>query len=164
MIRIGFHKVPVCNDNDKTSLTIHNGGRLIFEGTAHIGHGTKINVNSGELLLGDNFAVSASSQINCYTSIRFGKNIQFSWDCLVMDSDTHCIFDEKDRIVNESREIVFGNKIWVGCRSTILKGSCIPDNCVIGACSLVSGKKFNANSIIVGNPAKSLKSINKWEL
>lgn len=81
-----------------------------------------------------------------------------------MDSDTHNIYGENGDIINEPREIIFGDKIWIGCRATILKGSVIPNNCVIGACSLVSGKHFKQNSIIAGNPAKSIKTISKWKL
>lgn len=163
MIRIGFHKVSICNPKDLNVLDIH--GKLIFNGTAHIGNGTKIYVaNEAELVLGDNFAVSASSQINCYKKIVFGKDIQFSWDCLVMDSDTHNIYNTQGELLNKPCGIVFGDRIWIGCKTTILKGSVIPDNCVIGACSLVSGKCFEHSSIIAGHPAKLIKKIGKWEL
>lgn len=165
MVRIGFHRVPVCGSREQTLLNVANNGKLVFKGTAHIGHGSKIYVaEDAQLIIGDNFAISASSQINCYKKIVFGRDIQFSWDCLVMDSDTHSIYDENGTLTNEPREIILGNKIWIGCRSTILKGSIIPDNCVIGACSLISGKQFEANSIIVGIPAKSVKRIKNWEL
>ena len=164
-IRIGFHEVPIMEPNTRTVLSIDKGGVLYFDGTAHIGKGTKIHVASNaKLQLGDNFAISASTQINCYKSIRFGRDIQFSWDCLVMDSDTHHIYNETGEKINEDQEIVFGNKIWIGCRSTILKGSIIPDGCVIGAGGLVSGHCFEENTIIAGIPAKSLKKIGKWKL
>ena len=42
--------------------------------------------------------------------------------------------------MNKSREIVVGDKVWIGCRATILKGAIIPSNTVIGACSLISGR------------------------
>lgn len=165
MIRIGFHKVPICNPVDKTILDIARGGLLSFEGAAHIGNGTKIRIaNNAELVLGDNFAVSASSQINCYKKICFGRDIQFSWDCLCMDSDTHIIYGERKEQINEPREIIFGNKVWIGCRTIILKGAVIPGNCVIGAGSLVSGKKFDPDTIIAGHPAKSIKKIGGWNL
>lgn len=165
MIRIGFHKVTVCNPKDMTVLNISKGGKIVFEGSAHIGKGSKIFVASGgELVLGDNFAISASSQLNCYKKIIFGRDVQFSWDCLVMDSDTHKIYGVLEKLINEAREIVFGDKIWIGCRTTILKGSIIPDYCVIGACSLVSGNRFSQRSIIAGIPAKSIKRISGWEL
>ena len=55
-------------------------------------------------------------------------------------SDTHSIFDENGNLMNKSREIVVGDKVWIGCRATILKGAIIPSNTVIGACSLISGR------------------------
>ena len=144
---------------------LKRGGVLVFKGSAHIGQGSKIHVAKGGYLeLGDNFAISASSQLNCYKRILFGKNIQFSWDCLVMDSDTHAIIGESGDVINEAREIVFGDKVWIGCRTTILKGSYIPEHCVIGANSLVSGKQFELQTVILGNPAKSVKKIKDWRL
>lgn len=165
MIRIGFHKVPVCNPSDRTVLSVKRGGKIVFQGTAHIGQGTKIHVSrGGVLVLGDNFAVSASSQINCYKSIRIGRDVQFSWDCLVMDSDTHRIYDRGGTVMNENREIVIGDKVWMGCRSVILKGSAVPKGCVIGAGSLVSGKRFEESTVIAGTPARSVKEIGGWNL
>ena len=164
MIRIGFHKVPVCNYKDRTQIII-DGGKLVFQGTAHIGHGTKIHVAEGaELVLGDNFAVSASSQINCYHKITMGRDIQFSWDCLVMDSDTHKIYGKNTGMINPDQEVIIGDKVWIGCRTTILKGSIIPDGCVIGAGSLVTGTTFTPDTIIIGAPAKSVRVIDGWEL
>jgi hypothetical protein len=39
MIRIGFHRVEVCEPKAKTILSV-SGGILCFLGTAHIGHGS----------------------------------------------------------------------------------------------------------------------------
>lgn len=165
MIRIGFHQVPVCDGSDQTLLIIEKGGVLIFCGDAHIGNGSKLHVApSASLKLGDNFAISASSAINCYKKITFGRDIQFSWNCLVMDSDTHQILDINGKCINEDRPIRFGDKIWVGCNTTVLKGADIPSNCVIGANSVVCGRVFEENSIIIGNPAKCSKKIGCWQL
>lgn len=165
MIRIGFHQVSSCNLNDETRLIVERGGKMIFEGTAHLGNGTKLHVyRDSHLVLGDNFSVSASSVIKAYRGIKFGRDIQFSWHCLVMDSDTHHIIDQNGKIMNEDKPIVFGNKIWIGCGTTILKGTQIPSNCVIGANSFVSGCNYEENSIIAGNPAKSIKPIGTWIL
>ena len=165
MIRLGFHKVPVCNSNDHTVIVVEKDANLVFYGSVHIGNGSKLHVaEKANLLIGDNFAISASSAINCYHHIEFGKNIQFSWNCLVMDSDTHGIFDKQGIVINKPKPIIFGDKIWIGCNSTILKGSRIPSNCVIGANSVVIGNYFNENSIIAGNPAKTIKEIGGWRL
>ena len=165
MIRIGFHKVPVCNVNDRTAIIVGKGASLCFLGAAHIGNGSKLHVaENASLSLGDEFAISASSAINCYKSIKFGRDIQFSWNCLVMDSDTHSIFDQQGTIMNAPESIEFGDKVWVGCNCTILKGARIPSNCVIGANSVVTGHCFQKNTIIASNPAKTLKEIGSWEL
>lgn len=163
MIRVGFHECNECNPTDKTVLRID--GQLVFEGEAHIGKGSKLIVYKGGLLeLGDNFAISASTVISCRKHIKFGKDIQFSWDCLVMDSDTHTILDEQGNRMNPDKAIVFADKVWIGNGCMILKGTHISDNCVIGARSVVAGSKFDAHSIIVGNPAKSVKKIGGFRI
>lgn len=162
MIRFGFHDIP---SKPKVKARLLVDGNLLFKGSAHIGMGSVIHVEKGgKLILGDNFAISGSSTINCYKMITFGRDIQLAWDDLIMDSDTHQICDEDGNVCNEPREIIFGDKIWMGCRCTVMKGSKIPSNCVIGACSFVSGDKFNPNTIIVGSPAKSVKNISNWEI
>lgn len=158
MIRIGFHECDECNPKNPTLLKVD--GKLVFHGTVHIGRGSKICVAKEALLeLGDNFAISASSSISCYKHIRIGNDIQFSWDCLVMDSDTHAIIGEDGDRMNPDKDIVIEDKVWIGNGCMILKGTHIPSTCVIGARSVVSGNKFFDHTIIVGNPAKSVKPI-----
>ena len=114
--------------------------------------------------MGDNFAISACSTINCYKSIIFGKDIQFSWDCLVMDCDTHKIYDENQNVMNPAKEIVFEDHIWIGCGATILKGAHIPSDCVIAAQSVITPKRLDSSTIIAGCPAQSVKKIGGWKL
>ena len=165
MIRIGFHQVPAKSSSDETMIMVNRKGMLVFEGEAHIGRGSHIYVEeNAKLILGDNFAISASSAILCYKRIVFGKDIQFSWNCLVMDSDTHQIYDINKKRMNEDKPIILGNKIWIGCNCTILKGTKVPSNCVIGANSLLTGQNYEANSIIAGFPAMTIKTIGGWDL
>lgn len=162
MIHIGFHEVTVAT---KTRTTIRAWGCLKFNGTAFIGRSTRIYVGKdARLVLGEDFKVSASSAIMCCKSIEFGKNIQFSWDCLVMDSDTHPIVYEDGRESQTDKPVKFGDDIWIGCRCTILKGSYIPSNCVIGANTTITGQKFEENSIIAGTPPCTIKKIKGWKL
>lgn len=63
--------------------------------------------------------------------------------------------------VGEARETYIGDNVFIGMNSIILMGSVIGDNCIIGAGSVVSGK-FEKNSIIVGNPAKKICSLEDY--
>lgn len=167
MIVIGSHEADVSDPKHTSCLTVEKGGELVFQRTAHIGLGTKIFVKHGaRMYLGDNFAVSANSEFVCYKSMVMGRDIQFAWNCLVMDSDTHSIYDSNDakKKINPDKEVRIDDKVWIGSRVTILKGTHLPSNCVVGATSFVSGSKFEPNSLIVGSPAKSVKHISGWEL
>ena len=162
LVRIGFHEVPACN---RKSSKFEVNGKLIIGGEVHIGNGSNIFVGkNGVLTFGDDFKISASSSIICYHNIAFGKNIQFSWDCLVMDSDTHSIYDANGNIMNENKPISFGDDVWICCRCTILKGAKIPGNNVIGATTLVGAALFEKDSIIAGRPAKSIKKIGSFSV
>jgi len=165
MIRIGFHQVPAIDIYSRhTIINIENGGKIIFNGDAHIGQGAIIYANEGRLTLGSNFAISGTTTILCYYNITIENDVQFSWDTLVMDSDTHPIFDLNGDRINQDKSIKIGNKVWIGCRNLILKGTNIGDNCVIGASSVLSGSYVNGKRIIAGNPAKELREIGEWRL
>jgi acetyltransferase-like isoleucine patch superfamily enzyme len=52
-----------------------------------------------------------------------------------------------------SQGIRIGNNVWIGANAVILDGSVIGDNSIVVATSLVN-RRFPANSILQGNPAK----------
>lgn len=81
-----------------------------------------------------------------------------------MDSDSHKIYSSDNVVRNSDLPVVVGNNVWIGCNVTILKGTIIPNNCVIGANSVLSGSStLIERTIVVGNPAKSVHPINRWE-
>lgn len=163
MIRIGFHTVSIMPEQI-TVLIVH--GALVFKGAAHIGRGSHLVVRNGALLeLGDNFAISANSYISCSKHIKLGRNIQLAWGDLLIDDDGHVIYGEDGNIINESREIILGDNIWIGCDCKVLKGTIIPNNCVVGANSIVTiGSKMEPDSLIVGSPANSIKKIKGFKI
>lgn len=80
-----------------------------------------------------------------------------------MDTDSHTILDMQKNKINENKEIIIGDHVWIGCRSIILKGTKIPDNSIIGAGSLVTKELQNENTIFTGNPIKAIKSDISWQ-
>lgn len=43
----------------------------------------------GTLILGENFAASASLKLICYHHVSFGTNTLIGWDCIFCDTDFH---------------------------------------------------------------------------
>jgi carbonic anhydrase/acetyltransferase-like protein (isoleucine patch superfamily) len=53
-----------------------------------------------------------------------------------------------------------GDNTLIGIQSVILNGAKIGRNCLVGAGSLVTeGKEFPDNSLIVGSPAKAIRTL-----
>jgi acetyltransferase-like isoleucine patch superfamily enzyme len=163
-IQIGYGEVGIF-DNKRSRSIWQVSGKVIFKGRTNIGHGSKISVGStGELILGEDFMITAESALVAFKHIEFGRNCLLSWDVLVMDTDFHTIRDENGVQINEPKEIIIGNHVWIGCRNLLLKGTCIPDNTIIAANSLVNGKLDGENKVFGGNPVTQLNEKVTWEI
>lgn len=163
MIQIGFGNVGLF-DNKKSRSIWDVSGRVIFKGDCHIGHGSKISVGlNGNLIIGENLLVTAESTIVSFHEVEIGDNCLLSWDILIMDTDYHEIKDEQDKIINADSPVVIGNKVWIGCRTLVLKGAVIPNGSVIGANSVVTQKLETEHALYVGNPCKKTKENISWK-
>ena len=76
-------------------------------------------------VIGSGLYLSAESAIECRKSVVIGNDVLISWDVLIMDSDWHTVMDENGTALNPDREIAIGNYVWIGARSTLLKGAAI---------------------------------------
>jgi len=161
IILIGYAHVSINDVNEYSMWNVE--GTVIFKGRAGFGAGTKITVGKYARLTFDrNFLMTARSEIACFKEITFGEDNLLSWDILVMYTDAHPIYNEKDEKINEYISIKIGNHVWIGCRSIILKGTQIPENCIIGVSTLIHRKFKENNSLIVGNPAMTVKKNLFW--
>lgn len=82
---------------------------------------------------------------------------------LILDTDYHPIYNKSNmQRINHDKEIHIGDKVWIGANVTILKGTNIGNNIVVGASSLVAGNLLAENSIYSGNPIKIIKKDIVW--
>ena len=63
---------------------------------------------------------------------------------------------------SEKEGVIIGNHCWIGSRVEMCKNAILPNNTIVGACSLVSKKFINEYTIIAGNPAKIIKENVDW--
>ncbi len=67
----------------------------------------------------------------------------------LQDLDTHA----------EAKDVVLGQKCWIGMNSIILPGVILGDKTIVGAGSVVTKSFVNGNCVIVGNPAKIIRDL-----
>lgn len=164
IIKIGFKSIGVFDHKRSKGIWEHKG-KVVFRGTAFLGQGFKISVGrDADIVLGKNLSLTGESQIIAVKRVEFGNNCLISWDCLIMDTDFHNIFDSNNNVLNQPKEVIIGDNVWIGCRSLVLKGSKVANNCILGSGSLLASHLSDPNSIYAGNPAKKLKDNVTWSL
>lgn len=158
ILSIGFGTVGIFDKKYERSIW-EVKGCIELNGKTVFGHGSRLSVGkNGILTIGSHFNNTAAMTVVCQKHITFGDNVITSWNTLVMDTDWHPIMNvETNEVYPVSKDIVIGNNVWLCTRSVVLKGSVIPDGCIVGANSLCSKKYTLDNSLIAGNPAEIRK-------
>jgi acetyltransferase-like isoleucine patch superfamily enzyme len=160
VVKIGFGDVGIF-DRQRARSIWQVSGSVEFKGVAKIGHGSKISV-VGELSVGNNVSITAESALVSHKRIIIGDDVLISWDVLVMDSDLHDIFDNNGLKINQPMAVVIGNKVWIGCRSLILKGVTIADGVVVAANSTLTKSVTLEHAIVGGNPVRVIRKNISW--
>ncbi len=148
---------------------IGNNNKIIFGKNCEI---TSLRIlvlgNNNLIKIGNNVVVNASAGqptiINSReNSIIIEDGCMLSNNIEIHNTDYHYIVDDNNNILNPEKSIIIHKNVWIGLRTVILKGTEISENCVIGACSLLSGKYLHSNCVIAGNPAKTIKNNIYWK-
>lgn len=96
--------------------------------------------------------------------LKIGKDCMLSSNITFRSADGHTIFDfDSGGVINDSKPIIIGNHVWIGAGCTILKGSLVSDNTIIGTESLVRSQILEKNVAIAGIPAKIVKTNIGWD-
>ena len=139
---------------DRDSTFICEGDFKLFQGASiYVAPGAKLVLHGGWSFLNTN------STLNCFHHIEIGKRCSISDNVSITDSDSHCIDGNKEKM---TAPVIIGDHVWIGKNATILKGVTIGSGAVVGADSLVT-KDVPSNTVVVGNPAKPIKTIENWE-
>ena len=118
--------------------------------------------------IGNNVGMSGVT-IYARKGIEIGENTAIGGNTKILDNDFHPIEAETrnklladknggDSDLVPAKSIKIGKNCFIGCNAIILKGTELGDGCVVGAGAVVSGK-FEADSVIVGNPARVIKKV-----
>jgi acetyltransferase-like isoleucine patch superfamily enzyme len=120
----------------------------------------------GSIEIGDDLVVNGALSIFNHEAktIRIGDDCRFAGNTVITTSDMHSIVDAASgERVNAPKDVIVGNRVWVGFSCFILKGSKIADGSVVGAAAVVTASlKVPPNSLIAGNPARVVRRGTTW--
>ncbi len=104
--------------------------------------------------------VILSEQRHCF----IGNDGVFSWGICIRNADPHLIYDcETKQRINPTKSVYIGDHVWLGQDCLILKGTEIDSGSIIGAMSVVAGKKVPHNTAWAGNPARMIAENVFWD-
>lgn len=90
-----------------------------------------------------------------------GTFLHTNFTILTHDYATLNFLNKYKEFVPNSGRVVIGNNVWFGQNVTVLRGSYIGDNCIIGYGSVVMGK-IPANSVAAGCPCKVICTLDEY--
>ncbi len=117
--------------------------------------------------------------------VRIGANVKFTWrarlhlhehgeigigegsliasETLMMTSDMHSILNKATGLrLNPPGDIRLGERVWLGERVTVLKGTIIGAESIVGYGSVISGI-FPHNCLVAGSPGRVIREGVSWQ-
>jgi acetyltransferase-like isoleucine patch superfamily enzyme len=137
------------------------GGHIEVGRGVRLAMGSKL-VCGGRLLIGPRVVVGPNTVIMCATEMRIGARCMISWNCSIFDSIGHRMRLVETGASEVEAPITIGDDVWIGPYSIIMKGVTIGNNCIIGAGSVVR-QNVPPNSLVYGNPARRVATVERWE-
>lgn len=150
----------------KCTVTILGNNNRVFIGTGSVAEQTDFYIED------DNNTISIGDAAVLFGPIHLAAmestNLDIGQECIIASDghfrtgDSHSILNKEGDRINPSEDIVIGKHVWIGTRVLVLKGTVVADQCMIGACTLLSGKYNESNTLIAGNPSKVIKKDIEW--
>jgi acetyltransferase-like isoleucine patch superfamily enzyme len=95
--------------------------------------------------------------------VSIGDDVYITAYCKILTHgyDWAVLKKKYGKVLGSSGKVQIGNNVFIGQNTTILKGTVIEDNVIIGAHSLVN-KKCEKNSVYAGCPARRICSLDEY--
>lgn len=117
-------------------------------------------LNPKNLEIGNNSSIGFHSEIYNSELFKIGNNVDIGSQ-LYINTSNHKYDDPNLPLTKQgtvSKKIIIGSNIWIGARVTILAGTIINDNVIIGAGSIVN-KSLESGYLYAGVPVRKIKKI-----
>jgi acetyltransferase-like isoleucine patch superfamily enzyme len=141
---------------------LEGGGKIRIGDNVIISGKVELTVDSGaykdcEISIGSGTMIGDNTMMSACKNITIGKDCLIARSVYIYDNNGHPLNPLNRRYnrqpVEDIKEIVIGNNVWIGHFTHVQSGVKIGDNSVIGANSVVT-KDVPANVIAMGTPAR----------
>ena len=130
-------------------------GRIVLGRWVHLGDGTVLRCHEGVLRIGDKCVFGQNNTVNCHLDVEIGA------ECIIADWVYIGDFDHRTDVTSIAirrqglikSPVTIGPDVWLGVKSSVLRGSRIGRGSVIGANAVVRGV-IPEFSIAGGVPAR----------
>ena len=112
-----------------------------------------LNVQSGEMCIGNNVFLNQNVSITCLEKIKIGDGCMIANNVVIVDHDHDMV---NGRFTTEP--IIIGDHVWIGANVTILKGVTIGEGAIVAAGSVVN-KDVQPHMVVAGVPARPIKQV-----
>lgn len=117
-----------------------------------------------EIIIGNNVSIQKDCHIGAINKIIIGDNVLIASKVYISDHSHGEVNIEALKLPPSQRKlhskgpVIIENNVWLGEGVVVLPNVTIGENSIVGANSVVT-KSFPKNSIIAGNPAKLIRSL-----
>ena len=134
---------------DGANFFVENGSQVLIDENCELGNG--------------DLHVVANGNYKNQHKLVIGKNCHIAKNAIIRTSDGESLINPETKLsTSEPQDVIINDHCWITSRCTILKGSVLPKNTIVGANSLVNKKFEKENTLIGGSPAKILKENVHW--
>ena len=118
------------------------------------------------VIIGANCNIGAYNHITAINKIQIGDGL-LTGKWVTITDNSHGVFVKEQcnipparRPLHSKGEVIIGKNVWICDKATITSGVTIGDGCIVAANAVVT-KSVPPYSLVAGNPARVIKTINK---
>jgi acetyltransferase-like isoleucine patch superfamily enzyme len=143
----------------KVNLEIARGARLVLGRWSWVGHGCKLRVHQGEVVIGAKTVLGQECTVSAYQHVAIGRECVIADRVMLIDFD-HGVVEVERPIRLQGiykRDIDVGHNVWIGYGACILRGVRVGDNAIIGTSAVVT-RDVPDNAVVAGVPARVIRT------
>jgi acetyltransferase-like isoleucine patch superfamily enzyme len=169
IISHGFNNEIIMGDFVRiknSRIVLHgNNNRIVLKDYSALNQVELYTENSNnEIMIGENTNLCGKANFAAIegTKIHIGDNCLLSGELHFRTGDSHSILNMKGERINNSKDIVIEDHVWIGTKVTCLKGVRVSRDSIVAATTTLCKEYDEPNVVIGGVPGKIIKRDVNW--